>query len=48
MKSELGGDSFTHDQIKEYLWKTLKGGQVVPGYAHLSLQISWKLTPIIM
>jgi len=28
------GDNVTHDQIKEYLWKTLKNGQVVPGYGH--------------
>jgi len=28
------GDNVTHDKIKEYLWKTLKSGQVVPGYGH--------------
>ncbi|KAJ7470695.1 citrate synthase-like protein [Mycena latifolia] len=33
MQEELGTD-VTHEQIKEYLWKTLKGGQVVPGYGH--------------
>ncbi|KAJ7632548.1 citrate synthase-like protein [Roridomyces roridus] len=33
MQAELGTE-VTHDQIKEYLWKTLKGGQVVPGYGH--------------
>ncbi|TFK55146.1 citrate synthase-like protein [Heliocybe sulcata] len=33
MQKELG-DNITHDQIKEYLWKTLKSGQVVPGYGH--------------
>ncbi|KAJ8700236.1 hypothetical protein PTI98_003280 [Pleurotus ostreatus] len=33
MQKELG-DNVTHDQIKEYLWKTLKSGQVVPGYGH--------------
>jgi citrate synthase len=31
MLEEIGG-KVTHEQIKEYLWKTLKGGQVVPGY----------------
>lgn len=31
MQKELGTD-ITHEKIKEYLWKTLKGGQVVPGY----------------
>ena len=25
------GENITHDIIKEYLWKTLKSGQVVPG-----------------
>ncbi|KAI0065430.1 citrate synthase [Artomyces pyxidatus] len=33
MQKELG-DSITHENIKEYLWRTLKGGQVVPGYGH--------------
>jgi citrate synthase len=26
------GENPSHDQIKEYLWKTLKSGQVVPGW----------------
>ncbi|KAI0690038.1 citrate synthase [Cytidiella melzeri] len=33
MRKELG-DNITHDHIKEFLWKTLKSGQVVPGYGH--------------
>ncbi|KAK0483551.1 citrate synthase [Armillaria novae-zelandiae] len=33
MQKEIGSD-VTHDRIKEYLWKTLKSGQVVPGYGH--------------
>ncbi|KAF8212310.1 citrate synthase [Mycena galopus ATCC 62051] len=33
MQAEIGSD-VSHDQIKEYLWRTLKGGQVVPGYGH--------------
>ncbi|KAJ6502617.1 citrate synthase-like protein [Mycena sanguinolenta] len=33
MQAEIGND-VSHEQIKEYLWKTLKGGQVVPGYGH--------------
>ncbi|KAF7338350.1 Citrate synthase [Mycena venus] len=33
MQAEIGSD-VSHEQIKEYLWKTLKGGQVVPGYGH--------------
>ncbi|THH20674.1 hypothetical protein EW146_g703 [Bondarzewia mesenterica] len=28
------GDKASHDDIKAYLWKTLKSGQVVPGYGH--------------
>ena len=30
MLKELG-DNVTLEDIKEYLWKTLKSGQVVPG-----------------
>jgi len=33
MQKEIG-DNITHDSIKKYLWKTLKSGQVVPGYGH--------------
>ncbi|OBZ75100.1 2-methylcitrate synthase, mitochondrial [Grifola frondosa] len=33
MQKEIG-DEITHDKIKEFLWKTLKSGQVVPGYGH--------------
>ncbi|KAF8274946.1 citrate synthase-like protein [Lactarius quietus] len=33
MLKELG-DNVTFENIKEYLWKTLKSGQVVPGYGH--------------
>lgn len=31
MQKELG-DNITHKNIKDYLWKTLKSGQVVPGF----------------
>lgn len=30
MMKDIGND-ITHDHIKEYLWRTLKSGQVVPG-----------------
>ena len=30
MQKEIGSE-ITHDKIKDYLWKTLKSGQVVPG-----------------
>ncbi|KAI0950561.1 hypothetical protein AcW1_005761 [Taiwanofungus camphoratus] len=33
MQKEIG-NSVSHDDIKAYLWKTLKSGQVVPGYGH--------------
>jgi len=39
LRKELGGgDSFTDEQVKEYIWKTLKAGQVVPGYGHAVLR----------
>jgi len=33
MQKEVGSD-ITHETLKAYLWKTLKSGQVVPGYGH--------------
>jgi citrate synthase len=33
MLNEIG-ENVSHDDIKAYLWKTLKSGQVVPGYGH--------------
>ncbi|TFK76516.1 citrate synthase [Pluteus cervinus] len=33
MQEEIG-TNVSHDDIKAYLWRTLKGGQVVPGYGH--------------
>lgn len=32
------GDNFTKEQLKEFIWKTLKSGQVVPGYGHAVLR----------
>lgn len=37
MQSHIG-PSFTDAQIKDYLWSTLKSGQVVPGYGHAVLR----------
>lgn len=31
MEKTIGPEG-THDQIKEYIWKTLRAGRVVPGY----------------
>lgn len=41
MQKEIGNE-VTHDQIKEYLWKTLKGGQVVPGYVQAAFLLTQK------
>ncbi|KAK3849433.1 hypothetical protein Pcinc_043815, partial [Petrolisthes cinctipes] len=37
LRSEIG-DDITEDQLKEFIWKTLKSGQVVPGYGHAVLR----------
>lgn len=34
------GNNFSHENIREYLWKTLRSGQVVPGYVPTSSQPS--------
>ncbi|EAS27509.3 2-methylcitrate synthase, mitochondrial [Coccidioides immitis RS] len=33
MRAKIG-DNFTEKDVKDYLWSTLKSGQVVPGYGH--------------
>lgn len=37
MQSKIGEDA-TDEAVKEYVWSTLKGGQVVPGYGHAVLR----------
>jgi citrate synthase len=37
MRSKVG-EGATDEQIKEYIWSTLKAGQVVPGYGHAVLR----------
>ncbi|CAD6593821.1 MAG: hypothetical protein ASARMPRED_007967 [Alectoria sarmentosa] len=37
MQSHIG-TSFTDASVKDYLWSTLKSGQVVPGYGHAVLR----------
>lgn len=37
LRKEIG-DSVTNDQLKEFILKTLKNGQVVPGYGHAVLR----------
>lgn len=36
-KEQLG-DNLSEGHLKEFIWKTLKGGQVVPGYGHAVLR----------
>lgn len=37
MQSHIGS-SFSKEDVKDYLWSTLKSGQVVPGYGHAVLR----------
>ncbi|KDQ53211.1 hypothetical protein JAAARDRAFT_72714 [Jaapia argillacea MUCL 33604] len=37
MQEKIGEDA-TDEAVKEYVWSTLKGGQVVPGYGHAVLR----------
>lgn len=38
VKKELGGGVPTQDELKKFLWDTLKSGQVIPGYGHAVLR----------
>ncbi|RWS23221.1 citrate synthase 1-like protein [Leptotrombidium deliense] len=37
LMKELGGEC-SDDQLKDFVWKTLKSGQVIPGYGHAVLR----------
>jgi len=37
MKAEIG-ERPTQEQVRDYVWKTLEGGQVVPGFGHAVLR----------
>jgi len=37
MQAKIGEDA-SDEAVKEYVWSTLKGGQVVPGYGHAVLR----------
>jgi citrate synthase len=37
---KLGEDEPTEEQIKKYVWDTLKSGQVIPGFGHAVLRIT--------
>lgn len=32
------GDKYTEQHLKDYIWKTLKSGKVIPGYGHAVLR----------
>ncbi|KAK9701679.1 citrate (Si)-synthase [Basidiobolus ranarum] len=38
MRKELGSADVSDDTIRDYVWKTLKSGRVVPGYGHAVLR----------
>ena len=37
MRSQIG-ENVSDDKVAEYVWSTLKSGQVVPGYGHAVLR----------
>lgn len=37
MQAEIGQDA-SDETVKEFIWKTLNGGQVIPGYGHAVLR----------
>ena len=37
MQDKIGSNA-SDEAVKEYVWSTLKGGQVVPGYGHAVLR----------
>lgn len=37
LRKQVGEDA-TEDQLQEFIWKTLKSGQVIPGYGHAVLR----------
>ncbi len=38
LKERMGGSFPTEDELKKYVWGTLKRGQVIPGYGHAVLR----------
>jgi len=38
MMAKMGGKTPTESQLRQYVWETLKSGQVVPGYGHAVLR----------
>lgn len=40
VKAKLGGGVPTREQLSEFVWNTLNGGQVIPGYGHGVLRVT--------
>ena len=40
VKEKLGGGVPTKEQLKKFLWDTLNGGRVIPGYGHAVLRVT--------
>ncbi|KAL8563962.1 hypothetical protein ACOMHN_025293 [Nucella lapillus] len=38
LREQLGGKDVTDDYLRDFIWNTLKSGQVVPGYGHAVLR----------
>jgi citrate synthase len=38
LREEMGGKLPSEDEMKKYVWDTLKSGQVIPGYGHAVLR----------
>ena len=36
--ADLGTDTVTDEELREFIWNSLKGGRVVPGYGHAVLR----------
>jgi citrate synthase len=43
MQSQIG-ETVSDEKVAEYVWSTLKSGQVVPGYGHAVLRKTVSLT----
>jgi citrate synthase len=44
VKAKLGGGVPTKEQLAEFVWNTLNGGQVIPGYGHGVLRVTDRAT----
>ena len=40
VKAKLGGGVPSKEQLSEFVWNTLNGGQVIPGYGHGVLRVT--------